>query len=255
MRSSSVPLPLGHHRARVVEYLRGIALPPRTLAYTIIEHRRHGAESGLLLRPALVLWADAAAGGDGRDALPVAAAFDLFDRFMLLHDELVASSPGHASSPVMRWGLGQSLNAGDALYALALRTLSRDVVDPSRRLPAAGVVTRAVLQAIEGRTRDTQDGAPRAADGVFAHVRSLRRRSAALTAAALESGALVAGASPGVRRSLRRAGRLLDVASVSADPSLAARLRDKAVAAVERCLGEGGGSAAFAEVAAYVVAA
>ena len=77
-----------------------------------------------------VLWACAAQTRDLADALPVAAAFDLFDRFMLLHDELADES----AATVARWGLGQSLNAGDALYALAFRTLASDVQHPQRRL-------------------------------------------------------------------------------------------------------------------------
>jgi hypothetical protein len=233
--SSFESLPLGEHRARLLEYLRGISLPVGSVAATIIAERRQTDLEQLMLRPNLVLWAYAACGGTAqtsRDALAVAAAFDLFDRFMLLHDELVEEKD------VARWGLGQSLNAGDALYAMALRALAQDVVDPQRRLSVASLVTRAVLEAIEGRTNDIERGArgSRVDDGLLARVRSMRRRSAALTGAALEAGALLAGANAPVRRAFNRAGRLVAAAADSHEPLLAQRLAVKAVASIERCI-------------------
>lgn len=255
MPQTSPPLPLGEHRARVLEYLRGISLPLRSVACTIIEERRPPADQRLLLRPSLVLWADTACGGHGGDALPVAAAFDLFDRFMLLHDELVdAPSQSNPESPVARWGLGQSLNAGDALYALALRALAQDVIDPERRLHAAALVTRAILQAIEGRTSDIQAGAQGHGNGLIARVRSMRRRSAGLTGAALEAGALLARAPRAVRQGFNRAGHLLDVAGTSDDRELAARLTAKAIGVVADCIPLRRELAAFEEVAGYVAA-
>lgn len=254
MLPTDPPLPLGEHRASVFEYLRGVALAPRSVACAIIEERRPPADDRPLLRPSLVLWAAAACGSDLRDALPVAAAFDLFDRFMLLHDELVdAPAQSSPESPVARWGLGQSLNAGDALYALALRTLARDVVHPERRLRAASLVTRAVLEAIEGRTSDIEAGARGRGNGLLARVRSVRHRSAALTGAALEAGALLAGAAPSVQQGFGRAGRLLDVAGTSADPTLARRLTGKAIDVVSRCIPHPQELGAFKEVAGYVV--
>lgn len=257
-------LPLGEHRARVLEYLRGITLPFRSVAWTIIEERRRAEVDRLMLRPNLVLWACAACGGGSDatgDALPVAGAFDLFDRFMLLHDELVeddeaaAAGARDASSVLARWGLGQSLNAGDALYALALRALAQDVGNPQRRLRVAALVTRAVLEAIEGRTSDIERGAHRRESrGLLARVRSMRRRSAALTGAALEAGALLAGASGDVCRSFNRAGRLLAAAANSDERPLAARLAAKAIASIERAIPDPSQLSGFERLARHVAA-
>src|SRR5262249_35033091 len=116
-------LPLSNHRARLAQYLSKVSFSSATVAGRIIEERpvRHLRDP---LRPALVLWACEARNGDLDDAVPVAAAFDLFDQFLLLHEQLTRDSP-----TVERWGLGQSLNAGDALYALAFRSLAADVVN------------------------------------------------------------------------------------------------------------------------------
>jgi geranylgeranyl diphosphate synthase type II len=236
--------PLGDHRARVHEYLRAIEIPFDSVAGTIVRERLADELGDDGLRPSLVLWACTACGGADADALPIAASVYLFERFMVLHDELVEERPSD------RWGLGQSLNAGDALYALAFHTLSRDVVDAARRLGAADVVARGVLEAIEGRNEDLQR---RAQPGTtLAYARSIRRRSAALTAAALCAGAVAAGAPEPVQRTFARAGRLLAGAAAINDPRIARRVGDKAVDAVHRCLAGSAPQRAFEEAVTHV---
>ncbi|HEY1975758.1 MAG TPA: polyprenyl synthetase family protein [Candidatus Baltobacteraceae bacterium] len=243
MTTVSTPQPpLGEHRANVREYLRGIDLPFESVAGTIVRERLATEDDEDLLRSSLVLWACAACGGDLRDALPVAASFHLFDRFVRLHDELVDGSVEH-------WGLGQSLNAGDALYALAFRTLADGVLDAQRRLAVAGLVARAVLESIEGRNVDIERPE---SDGLLPQVRSVRRRVAALTGAALGSGAIIAGASERIVRGFIRAGYLLAVAATVEEAKLAQRVGAKAREAVARCGVELEYRNGFETVVAYV---
>jgi len=179
------PIPLSDHRASLQKYLREIAPPGDSVARRIIEERLPAKYTQDPVRPALVLWACAAVDGNVADALPVAAAFELFDRFLLLHDELTEASP-----TVARWGLGQSLNAGDALYAMAFRTLASDALDAPRRLAAARLVAQAILEALAGAKDD-------------------EARSAVLTSAALGAGAMLGGAPQHAVRKFFEAGRLL----------------------------------------------
>ncbi|MBV8283204.1 MAG: polyprenyl synthetase family protein [Candidatus Eremiobacteraeota bacterium] len=237
--------PLGEHRAYVRQYLRGLDLPFESVAGTIVRQRLASLVEEDLVRSSLVLWACAACGGDLGDALPVAASFHLFDRFMRLHDELVEGRS------VAEWGLGQSLNAGDALYALAFRALADGVQDAPRRLEAADLVTHAVLEAIEGRNVDL--GRPED-DGLLPQVRSLRRRIAALTGAALGAGAIIAGAPEDVVRGFIRAGYLLAIAATIDEPQLAARVGSKAVARMVRCIDDPEQRRAFEQTVEYVIA-
>lgn len=179
------PFPLPNHRARLAQYLSNVRFSSATVAGRIIEDRHPLRNGSNPVRPALVLWACEARSGDFADAVPVGAAFDLFDRFLLLHEELTRDS-----ATVARWGLGQSLNAGDALYALAFRSLAADVVDAARRLEAARLAGEAVLEAIACDRDDTA-------------------RAAVLTGAALRCGAIIGGASDRVARAFLEAGRLL----------------------------------------------
>lgn len=202
------PNPLDNYHVLLKRYLRGIVLSSSTVAGRIIEERRPARHAHDPVRPSLVLWACEALGGNVADALPVGAAFDLFDRFLVLHGELTQDG----AATVERWGLGQSLNAGDALYALAFRTLAADVENAPRRLQTARLVGQAVLEAIVGN------------DDVA--------RGAVLTGAALESGAVIAGANGEIAQSFRRAGRILAIDPSAATAELRRWVSSEAVDAI-----------------------
>lgn len=220
-------IPLSDHRARVARYLRAIDFSFSSVAGGIIQARLSQECVRDPVRPGLVLWACAACGGDLSDALPVAAAFDLFDRFTLLHDELMAGAP-----PQAHWGLGQSLNAGDALCAMAFHTLARDVCNPVARLEVARLAGEAVLVAIE---RANGDGSGHAA----------------LTRAALQSGAVLAGAARSTAAALADAGHLLAMAQLEPNAKIAQRWGKEALQAVFGHV-PAGDAAAFEEVVLYV---
>ncbi|MBV8149296.1 MAG: hypothetical protein JO092_09415 [Candidatus Eremiobacteraeota bacterium] len=214
--------PLAEHRAHLREYLRKIALPFQSDAGSIVRERLADEREEELIRPSLALWACTACGGNERFAAPIAAAIYLFQRSMQLHDEL---AEGRGSA---RWGLGQSLNAGDALYAIAFRTLAENVGDPRRRLAAARLVARAVLEAIE-------------------------ERPGAMTSAALAAGAIVAGAPESVRCRLSRIGRLLAGISKAGEAKRTRARAERAVRALGRCRVDAPHQAAFEEFVAYLL--
>ncbi|MGA2760089.1 MAG: hypothetical protein ABSF08_07210 [Candidatus Cybelea sp.] len=221
-------IPLSAHRASLERYLSEIVFPFDSVAGRIIAERLPISYARDPVRPCLLLWACAANGGDTADALPVAAAFDLFDRFMLLHDELADVR----AETIVRWGLGQSLNAGDALYALAFRSLASDVGNPMSRLQVARLVGEAVLEAIEAR-----EGA--------------MEGRCALTGAALQAGAIVGGASPDVAATFAQAGRALGMASETNDGESAQQFALASIRALQACTSKEDLDV-FAEVALYV---
>jgi geranylgeranyl pyrophosphate synthase len=213
--------PWSEHRALVAEYLRKIALPFESVAGEILRERLASEREEELLQPSLVLWACGACGGDAHAAVPVAASISLFERSMQMHAELA-----HDGAQA-RWGLGQSLNAGDALYAVAFRTLADDAVKPQRRLVATRIVARGVLEAIAGR-------------------------NGAMTGAALAAGAVIAGASETVRRCFARAGRLLSGIAAAHDRRSARAIGQQAASAIERCHIDAAHRATFDAVVAYL---
>jgi len=114
----------------------------------------------------------------------------------------------------------------------AFRALADGVVEAPRRLAVAGLVARAVLESIEGRNVDIERTA---SDGLLPQVRSVRRRVAALTGAALGAGAVLSAAQERVVRGFVRAGYLLAVAATVDDRKLARRVGTKAFEAIDRC--------------------
>ncbi len=216
MTALSPSLPLARERELVGTYLRSLPIPYASLAGTIIA--RHLEAPSDLLAPALVLWACGASGGDLAHAVPTAAAVELFHRSESLRDELLDGRP--------EWGLGQCLNAGDALNAIAYRALVEGSAGAPRLLRSSMIVTRAFVEGIE-------------------------RRNGAVLWAGLEAGAVLGGASEALARRLRRAGRLL---AAAADGSRSVEYGEKAIAAVESSGVDADHAGRFAEVARFVVA-
>ncbi|WP_137995084.1 family 2 encapsulin nanocompartment cargo protein polyprenyl transferase [Streptomyces vilmorinianum] len=85
-------------------------------------------QTGKAIRPALVLAAARALGGDPAPAVRAAAAVELAHNFTLLHDDIVDEDPTRRHRPTA-WtvfGIPDALIAGDAMLALALRLLAED---------------------------------------------------------------------------------------------------------------------------------
>jgi geranylgeranyl diphosphate synthase, type I len=109
----------------------------------------HRVDKGKRMRPAVALLAAGAAGGNPLAAAPVAAALELLHNFTLIHDDVQDESPTRRHRPTVWsiWGIGQAINAGDALFAAAHL--------PFYRLPLAGVPADQVLRLLEAFDRMT----------------------------------------------------------------------------------------------------
>ncbi|HTX55624.1 MAG TPA: polyprenyl synthetase family protein [Candidatus Acidoferrales bacterium] len=171
---------------------------------------RHAFEYSEPLCAGLLLWACDAAGGDARTALPVAASVECLHRFCILHDELQLRPTFviERETTTSIWGLAQTLNAGDAFFALGLGLLAKDAVDRERVLEVGVMAASAVLLGIERRNRlvraasrpHTRTGRMRVAyDGTQVLMLSL----------SLRVGAMMANAPASVCDALADAGRLL----------------------------------------------
>ena len=156
--------------------------------------------TGKRLRPLLCLLSCAAAGGEPRTALPMAAAIELLHNFSLLHDDIQDNSPLRRGRPTVwrHWGVAQAINAGDALFTLAHlaphaltgRDLSAEVV-----LAALAEFDRTCLALTQGQYLDMRFEAC-ARVTVEEYLRMIRGKTAVLIAACTKLGALLAGATP-----------------------------------------------------------
>jgi geranylgeranyl pyrophosphate synthase len=205
--------PLAEYRARVQARLDAMPLPFDSLAGTIIAHHLEAHTD--LIPSALVVWACAACGGDAGHAVPAATAIELFHRSARLRDE---------PASIEQWGIGQSLNAGDALNALAYRMLVAGIAEGRRRLDASVIVVNALVATLAGD-------------------------AAAMMGAGLEAGARLGGAAPERAALFQAAGRLLAQTQLGNAAHAA-----EAVAIVESCGLDAAFADDFRDAARYVVA-
>ena len=216
---STGPEALVRHQDDIAQYLRSIALPLESLAGTMTAYHmgwidRSGqtvSESqGKFIRPSLCLWACEATGGEVAWAMPVAAALEWTHNFTLVHDDIQDRDRmrRHRETVWAIWGEAQGINAGDALHALAIRTLTQSGPYPERRLHAARVIADATLATVEGQCLDLSlEGRPDIS--LRSYLRVVGSKTGALLGASLETGAVMAGAPAATIDRFSRAGRLL----------------------------------------------
>ncbi|MET7737949.1 family 2 encapsulin nanocompartment cargo protein polyprenyl transferase [Streptomyces sp. NPDC005402] len=113
--------------------------------------------AGKAIRPALVLTAAAALGGDRARAAAVraAVAVELVHNFTLLHDDVMDrdTTRRHRATAWTVFGDPDAILAGDALQALALRLLAEDPHPAAG--PAAARLAACVVELCEGQHEDT----------------------------------------------------------------------------------------------------
>lgn len=131
------------------------------LGWVDAEFRPAVVDGGKKLRGQLCLLAAALFDGDGRVALPLAAAVELLHNFTLVHDDIQDRSAlrRHRETVWHRWGIAQAINVGDGLYALArlaLRRLADRGVAPELVLELAAEGERTLLHIMEGQYLDLQ---------------------------------------------------------------------------------------------------
>jgi geranylgeranyl diphosphate synthase type I len=154
------------------------------------------ADSGKLLRPALVLLANRALGGCDEQALPLAAGIQLLHDFSLIHDDIEDNSPTRRGRPAVwkLWGVAHGINAGDGMFALAHRAvhgLSDVGVPPQRVLSILREFEATILRICEGQYLDlTAEGRMDVPQAQY--LRMIKGKTAVLMAAATGLGARVA---------------------------------------------------------------
>jgi len=164
---------------------------------------------GKRLRPALAFAGCEAAGSPAEMALPAAAAVELVHTYSLIHDDLpcMDDDDERRGRPTVHVAFGEAvaLLAGDALLARAFGVLASGAGDlePQRRLAAL----RELSSAADSRNLvggQADDLTFRAGPGDATAIESIhRRKSAALIAASVLTGAGLGGADPPLLERLR----------------------------------------------------
>jgi geranylgeranyl diphosphate synthase type I len=156
-----------------------------------------GASGGKRIRPLLGLLAYASIAGDHRRALPGAAAVELGHNFSLVHDDIEDGDTARRHRPTL-WslhGIPQAINTGDTLFSLSRIALHRltDLGFPDRTvLRLMRLYDETCLALCEGQYIDIATSESDEVMSVEAYFDMIGRKTAALIAASIEAGALLA---------------------------------------------------------------
>jgi len=156
-----------------------------------------GASGGKRLRPLLGLLAFASITGDHRRALPGAAAVELGHNFSLVHDDIEDGDRERRHRPTL-WtvhGVPQAINTGDTLFSLSRIALHRltDLGFPDHTvLRLMRLYDETCVALCEGQYLDIATSQSDEPMSVEAYFDMIGRKTAALIAASIEAGALLA---------------------------------------------------------------
>ena len=120
--------------------------------------RDYPERGGKRLRPALVLLACDVLGGDLQKAIRTASAFEMFQSFAVIHDDIEDDSEFRRGQPCLHklYGIPLSINVGDALYAKVFEILcaNRDLLGCETTMELIDELIRGSKQTFEGQAYD-----------------------------------------------------------------------------------------------------
>ncbi|MBO5984123.1 MAG: polyprenyl synthetase family protein [Rikenellaceae bacterium] len=174
-------------------YLAQIELPkePQYLYDPIIYSMSGG---GKRIRPTLLMLACEAFGGDVQQALPAAAAVEMFHNFTLLHDDIMDNAEVRRGKPSVyaSWGDNVAILSGDAMMIYSYRLLSEVPADKLARIME--IFTTTALQVCEGQQYD-MDFESLQKVSVVEYMRMIELKTSVLLAGAAAIGAVLGDAS------------------------------------------------------------
>jgi geranylgeranyl diphosphate synthase, type I len=156
-----------------------------------------GASGGKRMRPLLGLLAYASIAGEHQRALPGAAAVELGHNFSLVHDDIEDGDIERRHRPTL-WtihGIPQAINTGDTLFSLsriALHRLTDLGFSDHTVLRLMRLFDETCLALCEGQYIDIAVSTSAELGSVDLYFDMIGRKTAALIAASIEAGALLA---------------------------------------------------------------
>ena len=169
--------------------------------------------SGKGVRQALAVLSAEATGGSAEAAMPGAVAVELVHAFSLVHDDIMDGDETrrHRSTLWKAYGTGPAVLTGDALFALAVKTMASARGKHARMGMSylAAALTDVVCGQAEDIDFETRPWTGPQAVGVDEYRSMVDHKTGSLLSCAAALGAVLAGAPPPTVRALALAGRHL----------------------------------------------
>jgi geranylgeranyl diphosphate synthase type II len=166
---------------------------------------------GKRLRPVLTLMTCEHFGGRREEALHAALAVELFHNFSLIHDDIMDQAPLRRGKETVhhRWDLNTGILSGDAMLILAYRHFEH--YPPKVFAELAALFSKTALEVCEGQQYDI-DFEERDDVTLDEYIRMIDYKTAVLVGAAMQMGAIIAGASQSCKDAIYEFGRNLGIA-------------------------------------------
>lgn len=179
--------------------------------------RDYPERGGKRFRPALVLLACEALGGDMRQAMRTAAAFEMFQSFAVVHDDIEDNSEMRRGKPCIHklHGVPLSINIGDALYAKVFEVLSanRPLLGAEKTLDLIEEMIRGSRETFEGQGYDVGWIRQRYIPSEAEFMVMLRKKTGWYTGRGpCTAGAIIAGASAELQKAIGDFGESMAIA-------------------------------------------
>lgn len=170
---------------------------------------------GKRMRPYLAFLSALAVNGRPQDIGPTAAAIELLHNFTLIHDDIQDRSPNrrHRATVWRIWGDAQAINAGDALFASAQRTMLRTNLAHSQAETVLAVLDAfndTTIDIVRGQTLDLEFETSNDVSTAD-YLKMIRGKTAAIVQFAAWAGARMAGSSAEDAERLGAVGKALGI--------------------------------------------
>lgn len=169
---------------------------PRQL-YEAVNHIMH--MPGKRIRPLLLMMANELFGGEVSSALNPALGIELFHNATLVHDDIMDEADIRRGLPTVhkKYGINHAIVTGDVMMIYAYQYLLQD--HPGIMHELIQVYNRTTTEIMEGQTMDLQfEKEEHVTAGSY--LKMIEYKTSVLLAAALEIGAILAGASAADRK-------------------------------------------------------
>jgi len=200
-------------------------------SYLYAPMRDYPERGGKRFRPALVLLACRALGGDSSLAVRTAAAFEMFQSFAVVHDDIEDNSEMRRGKPCVHklHGVPLSINIGDALYATVFEVLAanRPLLGSERTLDLIEEMIRGSRETFEGQAYDVGWIRHRYVPTEAEFMLMLRKKTGWYTGRGpCTAGAIIAEATPAQRQTIGDFGEAMAIAFQIRDDLLNIRSSD-----------------------------
>jgi geranylgeranyl diphosphate synthase type II len=198
------------YQKSLIKFLEAHAQPrePENL-YNPINYILH--LGGKRLRPTLTLMSCDLCGGDLEAALPAALCVEVFHNFTLIHDDIMDDAPLRRGKKTVheKWDVNTGILSGDAMLILAYQLLEDYPADKFKSLTS--LFSKTAIEVCEGQQYDI-DFETRNDVTIPNYLKMIEYKTAVLVGAAMQMGAIVAGASSKDQKALYDFGRNLGIA-------------------------------------------